>query len=29
MATPEYDLDDILNENISKNVREDIKSKVD
>ena len=29
MATPEYDLDDILNEIISKNVGEDIKSKVD
>ncbi|MDE6723912.1 MAG: LCP family protein, partial [Eubacterium sp.] len=29
MATPEYDLDDILNEIISKNVGEDMKSKVD
>lgn len=29
MGTPNYDLDDILNEIISKNVGEDIKSKVD
>lgn len=29
MGTPDYDLDDILNEIINKNVGEDIKAKMD